>query len=599
MLPYPRPAALLIACVLSSPAFAQLSFNPHEAASLPNGSAIGAHGDFNGDGREDMAATVYDSSTSTFVQVLYLSTADGTYGAPKSVPAFIQAIGDFNHDGKLDFASQSGGNPLSVYLGNGDGTFQAPKVIAPNSTVQSILAVDLNHDSKTDLVVLTSGASNGNLLSRLQIWISNGDGTFTAGQSISSSTGPVANQQAAYAVTGDFDGDGKPDIALIYGYVNQNSQSVSVPSTVQVWYGDGAGHLGATPSYFPDPNKNFDSVPFVADLNNDGKSDIVFRSDSLTGSTAPTVGLLFGTSSRTFSYKSLTTGGCPGFFTVADFNGDGLNDVAYTTGSCTGGTTTSLSLRLGAGSGNFGAEQNIYQSTDQIIDAPFAARTTLDTKPDIVIDQFNGTTASSLEVLTNESTGSFPGCGLTGKAEGITVCSPGASSTSPVKFSIGAAGPTPMRTAAVWADGQKMVEQKTHAFSNYSFLDSSVALAAGSHAITIVGTGWDNTIQSKAFTLTVSASNTCTAPSTAGVNVCSPVNGSSVSSPVQINAAATVSGGVYRFELWSGSTKLLSVSNSGIMNQSLALASGSYHLIFDARNSAGTHVSATRDITVK
>ena len=279
MFPYPRPAALAIACALSSPIlFAQLSFNPHEAAPLPNGSAIGAHGDFNGDGREDIAATVYDSSTSTFVQVLYLSTADGTYEAPKPVPAFIQAIGDFNQDGKLDFASQSGGNPLSVYLGNGDGTFQAPKVIAPNSLVQSILAVDLNHDNKTDLVVLTAGASNGNLMSGLQIWISNGDGMFTNGQSISTSTGPVANQQAAYAVAGDFDGDGKPDIALIYGYVNQNSYSVSTASTVQVWYGDGAGHLGS-PSYFPDPNKYFDSVPFVADLNNDGRSDIVFRSD--------------------------------------------------------------------------------------------------------------------------------------------------------------------------------------------------------------------------------------------------------------------------------------------------------------------------------
>ena len=284
---------------------------------------------------------------------------------------------------------------------------------------------------------------------------------------------------------------------------------------------------------------------------------------------------------------------------MADFNGDGLNDLAYSTGSCVNGsTTTSLSLHLGTGSGNFGAEEKIYQSTDQIIDAPFAVRTTMDTKPDIVFDQFNGTTASSLEVLTNESIGSFPGCGLTGKAEGLTVCSPGASSSSPVKFSIGAAGPTPMRTVAVWADGQKLAEQKTHAFSNYSFLDSSIALAAGSHAITINGIGWDNTHQSKSFNLTVSGS-TCTAPSTAGVNVCSPLNGSSVSSPVQINAAATVSGGVYRFELWSGSTKLLSVSNSSIMNQSLSLAPGSYHLIFDARNSSGTHVYATRDITVK
>jgi hypothetical protein len=69
-------------------------------------------------------------------------------------------------------------------------------------------------------------------------------------------------------------------------------------------------------------------------------------------------------------------------------------------------------------------------------------------------------------------------------------------------------------------------------------------------------------------------------------------------SPISIIAAATVSGGVYRFELWSGTTKLSSVSNTGVMNQSLSLAPGSYHLASTAYNTAGTHVNATRDITV-
>jgi hypothetical protein len=56
---------------------------------------------------------------------------------------------------------------------------------------------------------------------------------------------------------------------------------------------------------------------------------------------------------------------------------------------------------------------------------------------------------------------------------------------------------------------------------------------------------------------------------------------------------------VYRFELWSGSTKLLNVRNSGVMDQSLSLAPGSYQLIFTAYNSAGTtHVYATRNIAV-
>lgn len=91
----------------------------------------------------------------------------------------------------------------------------------------------------------------------------------------------------------------------------------------------------------------------------------------------------------------------------------------------------------------------------------------------------------------------------------------------------------------------------------------------------------------------------CAAPSSNGVNVCSPADGATVSSPVQISAAATVSGGVYRFELWSGGKKLLS-SDSGTIDQPLSLAPGTYKLTFDAYNiNKSVHVYATRNITVQ
>jgi len=95
------------------------------------------------------------------------------------------------------------------------------------------------------------------------------------------------------------------------------------------------------------------------------------------------------------------------------------------------------------------------------------------------------------------------------------------------------------------------------------------------------------------------ATSGCAAPSGNGVNVCSPAEGATVSSPVQISAAATVSGGVYRFEVWNGSTKLIS-SDSNTIDQTLSLAAGSYKLTFDAYNSSkSTHEYAYRDITVK
>jgi hypothetical protein len=406
----------------------------------------------------------------------------------------------------------------------------------------------------------------------------------------------VANLQAAYALMGDFDGDGKPDIALIYGFSNQDSNSVSQPSTVQIWYGDGAGHFGSTPSYLADPNKNSDFVPVVADLNNDGRSDIVFTA---SGSTSPVIAAYFGNSNRTVSYKQISSGECAGFFTAADFNGDGLNDLAYTAAPCNSGSAQSLFVRLGTGSGNFGAAKNVYQNSYELGE-PHAVRTTLGTRPDIVFDQKNGgTTNDSFEVLTNDSTGSFPSCGLTGKAEGITICSPGSSSSSPVKFSIGAAGPTPMRTVAVWADGKKVAEQLTHAFSNYSFLDSSVAFAAGSHAVTVNGIGWDGTHQTKSFTLSVSSTTTCTAPSTAGVKICSPVNSSSISSPVSVRAAARITGTFARMEIWVDGVKMYTEKTSTTLSTSLSLAAGSHRFGIFAVNTAGTKWESVVTATVK
>jgi len=109
-----------------------------------------------------------------------------------------------------------------------------------------------------------------------------------------------------------------------------------------------------------------------------------------------------------------------------------------------------------------------------------------------------------------------------------------------------------------------------------------------------IGTPFSMVVASKTAT-----SGSCPVPTSNGISICSPANGADVTSPVQINAAATVSGGVYRFELWNGSTKLVSVDNSGIMDQSLSLAPGSYKLTFDAYNTSGTHVYAYRDITVQ
>lgn len=134
----------------------------------------------------------------------------------------------------------------------------------------------------------------------------------------------------------------------------------------------------------------------------------------------------------------------------------------------------------------------------------------------------------------------------------------------------------------------------------YTVSSSSVVEAPGSpYDLPFCGYDSQDGVENCTQTLVVHTVQSCSAPSSDGVHVCSPGNGGTVASPVSVSAAATLTGGLYRFELWANGTKLLTERNSGTMDQSVSMNPGSYHLVFDARDAAGNHQYAARDITVK
>jgi hypothetical protein len=92
---------------------------------------------------------------------------------------------------------------------------------------------------------------------------------------------------------------------------------------------------------------------------------------------------------------------------------------------------------------------------------------------------------------------------------------------------------------------------------------------------------------------------TCTAPSTPGVNVCSPVNGSTVSSPVSAQAKATITGTLARMEVWVDGVKKFTETTSTTLSTSITLATGSHRFDFYAVNTAGTKWLTTVNATVK
>jgi hypothetical protein len=231
--------------------------------------------------------------------------------------------GDFNHDGIPDVAVISYCCPaggVSILLGNGDGTFQPAVNYAAGDQPWSIAAVDLNHDGDLDLVVANS------LGKRLTVLLGNGDGTFRPG--------PESPELAAFqnfVVSGDFNGDGKPDIA---------SLSVSNPcKCISILLGNGDGT-------FENPivtQPSFDVLSIgIGDFNGDGKLDIATAGNY-------TVNILLGNGNGTFDYgASYPSGESPESIAVADFRGDHKLDLAIANSE--GGT---ISVLLGDGDGTF------------------------------------------------------------------------------------------------------------------------------------------------------------------------------------------------------------------------------------------------------
>jgi hypothetical protein len=262
--------------------------------------------DLNGDGILDLA--VRDQSS--FVSIL-LGNGDGTFQAATNFPAgngvARMAAGDFNGDGNLDLATTAGSDAaVSILLGNGDGTFQPYVNYAVGSGPYGIAVGDVNGDGDLDLVVADSG------FNAYAVLLGNGDGTFQPYVR----HGTVADPQSV--VLADFNGDGKLDLA-VFG----EGES---PATA-IYLGNGDGTFKSRAEYTTGCGSDgTDCTAAAADLNGDGRLDLVVRNNS-NGSDM--VAVFLGKGDGTFQNPIFFgTGSEPEQVTVGDFNGDGRLDLA-------------------------------------------------------------------------------------------------------------------------------------------------------------------------------------------------------------------------------------------------------------------------------
>ena len=292
-------------------------------------------GDFNGDGKVDIAVANYRSNTVTIL----LGNGDGSFTATDATPAtgsFPAAIvaGDFNKDGKLDLAVDNqcgaGGGctagSVTILLGDGTGNF-TPTAASPTtgSGPLSMAVADFNSDGNLDLAIPSDCGSSGTCTTNGAVTILFGDGTgnFTAG-----ATMPATGLRPYGIVVGDFNGDGKPDLAT----ANNDS------NTVSILLGDGNGNF--TPIATPLATGAGPVFPAVGDFNNDGSLDIVVPNSGsntisvLLGAGAPaSPTITIAPTSLTFAAQALKTTSAPQTVSVSN---SGTVPVTFTNITTTG-----------------------------------------------------------------------------------------------------------------------------------------------------------------------------------------------------------------------------------------------------------------------
>ena len=280
--------------------------------------------DFDNDGKIDLAVPNGSANTVS----VFLGNGDGTfqpqasYSAGASGNAYAVAVGDFNADGNPDLVVTNvanGSATISVLMGHGDGTFELPVTHVVGNYPSAVVVGDFNGDGNADIAVADRDDNT------ISVLLGNGDGTFQAQTTYASGNSPVA------LVALSLKGDGILD--LVAANASDNTLSVLLGN------GDGTFQAQATYAVGTSP------VALAAeDLNGDGNVDLVAANASDN-----TLSVLLGSGNGTLQPQmTYSTGNSPAAVVTTDLDGDGKVDLVVTNGG-----DNTLSVLLGKGDGTF------------------------------------------------------------------------------------------------------------------------------------------------------------------------------------------------------------------------------------------------------
>jgi hypothetical protein len=344
--------------------------------------------DLNGDGKLDLVVVNRNSNS---VSVLLNTTAPGATTASfathqdfaTGTDPYSVAIADLNGDGKPDLAvANLSSSSVSVFVnttapGASTPTFAPKQDFATPGAFNSVLvaAADVNGDGRPDLITSASGASV--LLN-----------TTTPGSAtVSFAPNQVVNNSTGFLAVGDLNGDGRPDIVGSAVHGVDVLLNTTAPGAATASFALAGQFLTGT--------VGSPEAATIADLNGDGKPDIVaddlYGTAVLVNTTAP------GAATMSFNSESFTSGFRPFSLAVADLNGDGRPDVVVAHEKEGRPNTPSVSVLLNT---------TVLGAGTITPDFPQAATAAASSEPfSVAVGDLNGDGLPDL-VVTNESSNS-------------------------------------------------------------------------------------------------------------------------------------------------------------------------------------------------
>jgi hypothetical protein len=272
------------------------------------------------------------------------------------------------------------------------GFVSAVQIPGGGATSWSAVDADFNGDGKLDIA---APVQTGTSSFAVSVVLSNGNGTFSSAQLTANPNGVSGDQILA----GDFNGDGKEDLIVVHA---------TGPATFEVWLGNGDGTFNVQSNALTTITASHVVGGVVTDVNGDGKLDLVF----VDAQSPANVWTLLGSGTGTFQTPTsiALTGGSLSNVVFADFNGDGILDLAASFAGSNGvNVTYQNEVYLGKSGGGYQAAA-LLSNPDGVYNVCNNSTGDLngDGKPEIVsANCFISGPAGSLTVYVNNGDGTF------------------------------------------------------------------------------------------------------------------------------------------------------------------------------------------------